>query len=120
VIEAVAEPVHLAVQFPFAGVREGRVANVMHQGQRFRKIFVKAEHRSGGPRNLRNLNGVRQAVAEVIGKSRRENLGLGFQAAKGARMNDTIAIALEDIAVRVLRFRITAAGAALYREAKAL
>jgi hypothetical protein len=35
-------------------------------------------------------------------------------------MDDAIAIALKDIAVRMFRFRITAAGAALYREAKAL
>jgi hypothetical protein len=56
----------------------------------------------------------------VIGQAGREDLGLGFEAAKGACMNDTVAIALEDIAVRVFRFRIAAAGAALYREAKAL
>ena len=86
----------------------------------FGEIFVEAEHRSGGARDLRDLDGVRQAVAEMIGEARREDLGLGFQAAKGARMNDAIAIALEGIAVRMLRFRIAAAGAALDREAKAL
>ena len=63
---------------------------------------------------------MRQPVAEVIGQSGRENLGLSFETAKGACVNDAIAISLEAIAIRVLGFRITAAGAALDGEAKTL
>ena len=36
VIEVVAEAVHLAVQLLFAGVGEGRMADVVHQRQRLR------------------------------------------------------------------------------------
>jgi hypothetical protein len=57
---------------------------------------------------LRYLEGVGQAVAEVVGVAASENLSLGFQAAESAGMNDAIAVALEVVAVGMLRLRMTA------------
>ena len=57
--------------------------------------------------NLRDFNRVRQPVAEVIGELGRKNLRLILQPAKGARMNNAVAIALEDVAVRVLGLGVT-------------
>ena len=45
VVEAVAEALHLAVEFFFAGVREGRMADVVDQRQRFGQILVERQAR---------------------------------------------------------------------------
>ena len=46
-----------------------------------------------------------QAIAEVVGEAAGENLGLGFEPAKGAGMNDAVAVALEIVAIRMLGLR---------------
>ena len=43
VIEAVAEALHLAVQLVFAGVREGRMPDVVSQRQRFGQALIQSE-----------------------------------------------------------------------------
>src|SRR5579859_1951220 len=106
VVEAVAETAHLAVQLVLAGMREGRVADVVDQGQRLGEILVESKHGSDSAGDLRDLDGVGQAVAEMVGESGREHLGFGFKTAEGARVDDAVAVALERVAVRVLRFRI--------------
>ena len=55
-----------------------------------------------------DLDGVGQAVAEVVGVAAGEDLCLRFQAAKGARMDYPIAVALKVVAVRMLRLGIAA------------
>jgi len=50
---------------------------------------------------------VRQAIAEVIGNDRGEDLRLGFQTAKGTGMDDAVAIALKWIAIRMFGLGIT-------------
>jgi len=62
---------------------------------------------------------VGQPVAEMVGESGREHLGFGFKTAEGARVDDAVAVALERVAVRVLRFRIAAAQAVLDGKTKA-
>ena len=54
----------------------------------------------------------------MIRKSGGEYLCFVLQAPKGTRMHDAIAVALEFVAVRVWKFRITAAAALLDREAQ--
>jgi len=53
---------------------EGRMAEIVHQGQRFGEIDVKSEGGRDGARDLRDFNGVREPVAEVVGIAARENL----------------------------------------------
>jgi hypothetical protein len=56
---------------------------------------------------------VGQAIAEMIGKTPGENLGLGFQPAESARMDDAVAVPLEIIARGVLGLRNAASAGLL-------
>ncbi len=58
-LKGFAEALHQAVELGFAGVAEGRVSDVVGQGQCFREVVVEAEGSRDGARNLRHLNGVR-------------------------------------------------------------
>ena len=66
-----------------------------------------------GARDLRDFDGVGEAVAEMIGIAAGEDLGLGFQAAEGAGVDDAVAVALEVVAVRMRRLGITASAGVL-------
>ena len=68
VVEAVAELLHLAVQFLFAGVRERRMADIVNQRQRFRQVFIQPQRVRDRSRDLRHLDGMGQPVAEMVGK----------------------------------------------------
>src|SRR5580658_9438458 len=103
VIEGEAVLVHGRVERFFSRVPEWRMPEIVHQGERLGQIGVQSELTSDGARNLRDLNGVRQAIAEVVGISARENLSLRLQAAEGASVNDAIAVALIVVAVRMRR-----------------
>ena len=116
VVEALAESPHFAVERLFARVREWRMPDIVRQRQRFREVFVELQDVGHGARHLRHFNGVRQPVAEVVGKARRENLRLGFQTPESARMNYAVAIALKTISVRMFRFRIPPSPALIGRE----
>ncbi len=118
VIEVGAEAGHLAVEFLLAGMGEGRMADVVRQRQGFGEIFVETQDRGHGAGNLGNLDGVGEAVAEMVGKAGREDLRLGFQPAESAGMNDAVAIALEGVAVGMIGFRIAASQAVLDLESK--
>ena len=80
----------------------------MNQGQGFGESGVEAEGGGDGAGNLRDFDGVRQTIAKMIGKSRGENLGLGFQAAESSRVHDAIAITDVLAAVRMRRLRVAA------------
>ena len=80
----------------------------MHQGQRFDQVGVETELGGDGARDLRDFDGVRQAVAEVVGIAAGENLGLRFQAAEGAGVDDAVAIALKVVAVGMRRLGMPA------------
>jgi len=92
-------PAHSSVKRLLSCVAEWRMADVVDQCQRFYKIDVQSQLRGNGAGDLRNFNGVGQAVAEVVGISAGENLGLRFQPAKSARMNDAVAVALKVVTV---------------------
>jgi len=111
VIERVAEGVHLAVEFGLAGMAERRMTQIVGQRERLGKVGVEAENPGHGAGNLRHFQSMCQAVAEVIGKSSCKNLRLGFEAAEGARVNHTVAVALEGGAIGMFRFGIAAAAA---------
>ena len=52
---------------------------------------------------MRYFERVRQPVAEVVGIATGEDLGLGFETAEGAGVNDAVAVTLEVVAVGMLR-----------------
>jgi hypothetical protein len=90
------------------------MAEIVRQGERLDQIGVQSKLRGDGARNLRDFNGVRQPVAEVVGVTPRENLRLRFQPAKGARMDDAVAVALKAVAVGVRRLEVAASARVFY------
>ncbi len=86
----------------------------MHERERFDEIDVEVERAGHRARNLRHLDGVSEAVAEVVGITAGENLGLGFETAKGACVDDAVAVALEIVTVGVGRLGEAAAAGVFY------
>lgn len=118
VIEDIAEALHLAVEFLLAGVAEGRVAEVVGEGESFGEIFIEAKGGGDGAGDLGHFHSVREAVAEMVRNGGGKDLGLVFQAAKCAGMDDAIAIAPEVIAVSVRELGVTASFGATHRESQ--
>ena len=102
VIEEEAVLAHGRVERLFAGVSKGRVADVVDQGQSLHQVHVQAELGRDGAGDLRHFEGVGQAVAKVIGEAAGKDLGLGFQPAKGAGVDDAVAVALKVVAIGML------------------
>ena len=90
------------VQRLFAGVPERRVADVVNQGEGLHQVHVKAKLAGNGAGNLRHFQRMGQPVAKMIGETAGKNLGLGFQPAESARVDDAVAVPLEIIAIGVL------------------
>ena len=86
------------VQPLLAGMAERRVAEVVGQAQRFGQILVEAERPGNGAADLRDLDAVGQPDPEMVAVGGDEHLGLVAQAAEGDRMDDAVAVALEDVA----------------------
>ena len=119
VIETVAEAPHLPIEFLFARVREWWMANVMCQRKRFGEVLVQIQRPGHRARDLRDFNGVRQPVAEVIGYSGRENLCLVLQPAKRPRVDYAIAVTLEFAAIGMRKFGVDPSKAPLNRKTQA-
>ncbi len=85
----------------------------MHQRQRLHQVFIQPQFGGNCARDLRDFNRVRQPVAEMVGVPACENLRLVLQPAKRARVYHAVAVALEVIAVRMGRLRITPSAALL-------
>src|ERR1700691_6744695 len=94
------------------------MADIVRQRQRFRQILVERQDRGHRARDLGYLDGVRQAVSEMVAEARCEYLCLGFQSAEGARMHNAVAVPLKSITVGVRGFRVTPPSAAFHREPK--
>src|SRR5215471_1813234 len=90
------------------------MTDVVDQRESLGELAIQAQSRRDGARDLRDFQGVREAVSEVIGIARSKNLGLGFEAPKCASVNDAVAIARVFGAVRMTRLRITAAARKLF------
>src|SRR5207237_4556543 len=108
-VEAVAVGAHSGIERLFPSMAERRMANIMRQRQSLDQVGIKAQHGSNGARDLSNFDGMRQAVAKMIRKAAGEDLRLILQAAKGARVDNAVTIALEIAAIGMARLRITAA-----------
>src|SRR5579859_3335288 len=95
VIEDFTPGAHLAVERPLAGVSKWRMPNVMHQRKSLSEVAVQTQRRSHGARNLRDLDGVRQPIAKMIGAAIRKDLRLILKPAKSPGVDHAIAIALK-------------------------
>ena len=94
-VEDVACSPHFAVEGALSSMPKRRMADVMNQRQGFSEIAVESERRGYGTRDLRNFDGVGQAIAKMIRPAMGKNLSLVLQAAKGAGVDDAITIALK-------------------------
>jgi hypothetical protein len=95
VVEAPAMTLEAMVQCTLTGMPKWRVADVVNQSKRLRQIFIQSKRRGNGPGNLRNLNGVGQAAAKMIGGPAGKYLRLPGEAPEGTGLHDALAIPLE-------------------------
>ena len=107
-------------QGALARVAKRRVPQVVTHGNGLGQRLVEAQGTRDGARDLRDLQGVGQAGAVVIARGREKHLRLAGQATERFRVQDAIAIMLENRSGGVGRFLpIAAAGkAALLREGR--
>jgi hypothetical protein len=82
------------------------MTHVVYERERFDEIRIQVEYFGNGARDLRDLNGVCQSIAKMIGVAASEDLRFVFQPPKSPRVNNAIAITLEIIAIRMRRFRV--------------
>ena len=74
---------------------EGGVAEVVAKRDGFGKVVVELESARERTRDLRHLDRMGEAGAEMIALVIDEHLGLVGEAAEGGRMDDAVAVALE-------------------------
>ena len=82
----------------FAGMAERRVAEVVGEAECLGQVLVEAEGAGDGAADLRDLEAVGQADPEMVAVGGDEDLGLVAQAAEGDRVDDPVAVALENVA----------------------
>ena len=87
-----------SVERMLAAVAERRMAKIVRQAQGFGEVFIEPERACDCPADLRDFETVRQAHPEMIAVGRDEHLRLMPQPAKGDRVDDPVAVALEDVA----------------------
>ena len=117
-VEVVVEVETIVLEFGiegfFSGVAEGRVADVVDEGESFSEIGVEAKSFGEGAGDLRDFKSVGEAAAEVVAELgaglAREDLGFSGESAEGAGVEDAGAIAGEVGAVRMRGLRESACG----------
>ena len=90
------------VKGALAGVTEGRVSDVVDQGEGFCQVLVEVKGRGYGTGDLGDFDGVGEAGAEVVGGSGGEDLCLAGEAAEGSGLDDAFAVALKGGSMRVI------------------
>ena len=106
VVEGIAVPGHQTRQHGFTGVPEGRMSDVVGKRQRFHQVPIQPQRLGGRAADLRHLERMRQAISKVVGITACEDLGLVFEAAECARVDDAVAVALVIVAVGVRGFGV--------------
>jgi hypothetical protein len=107
---------HSGVEGFFSGVAEWGMPDVMHQGQSLGEVVVESELRGDGTRNLRDFDGVGEAVAKMIGVAACEDLGLRFQPSEGAGVDDAVAVTLKVVAVEVMALGMPTSAGVFYMD----
>jgi hypothetical protein len=79
------------------------MANIVNKRQSFGQVGVESEGGCHRACDLSYFEGVREAIAKVIGIARSKDLRLCLQAAKSAGMDDAVTVARICVAIRVLR-----------------
>src|ERR1700720_4499753 len=99
---------HGGVEGLFSRVSKRGMPEIVHQGESLDQVCIQFKLRGDGARDLRDLDGVSQPVAEVVRVTAGEYLSFCFQAAKGAGMDNAIPIALKVVAVGMGRLGMAA------------
>jgi iron-sulfur cluster insertion protein len=86
---------HTGVERVLTGMPEGRMAEIVAKRDRFGQIVVEPQGPGDRARDLRHLDGVGEAGAEMVALVMDEHLGLVGETAEGGRMDDAVAIPLE-------------------------
>ncbi len=86
---------HAGVERVLAGVAERRVAEIVAERDRLGEVVVEAQSPRERAGDLRDFDRVGEAGAEMVALVVDEHLGLVGEAAKGGRMDDAVAVALE-------------------------
>ena len=89
-----------------ARVTERRVAEIMRERDRLCQLLVQAQGARDRPSDLRHLDRVGQAGAEIIAFVFDKDLRLVFQPPKRARMDDAVTVPLERGAEMALFFGV--------------
>jgi len=87
------------------GMAEGRMAEVMTQGNRFGEVFVQAQGSSHSPGDLADFKGMSQSGPVMITFRREKNLRLILQTTESFTMQNAISINLKDGSYRARIFR---------------
>jgi hypothetical protein len=87
------------------GMAEGRMAEVMTQGNRFGEVFVQAQGSSHSPGDLAYFKGMSQSGSVVVPFRREKNLRLILQATESFTIQNAISINLKNGSYRALIFR---------------
>ena len=83
------------VEDALAGVTKRRVAEIVTERDRLGQLLVQTEDLRDRPRDLRDLQRVREPRAVVVALRRQKDLRLVRQASKRLGVDDAVAIALE-------------------------
>ena len=86
---------HAGVERVLAGVAERRVAEIMAERDRLGEIVVEPQRPRQRAGDLRHLDRMGEAGAEMVALVMDEHLRLVGEAAEGGRMDDAVAVALE-------------------------
>ncbi len=82
----------------FASMAERRMPDIVRQTKRLGQIFVQTKRARNRSPDLRDLKAVGQTDAIMIAIGCNEDLRLMAQPAEGNRMDDPVAVALENVA----------------------
>jgi hypothetical protein len=96
-----------------AGMPERAVPEIMGERHGLGEVLVQRQGARRGARDLRDLERVGEAAAEVVALVAYEHLGFVLEAAKRRAVHDAIAIALERAAQRIVRLGMAPPPAAL-------
>lgn len=111
VVEIKAVRPHNRVQCLLPRMTEGRMTHVMRQCESLDQIHIQCKLPRNGPCDLCDFQGMCQPVPKMIGVASGENLGFVRQTPESTGVDNSIAIALEVVSIRMGRLGIaTSAG----------
>src|ERR1700722_14504408 len=92
VVEKISMLTHGKVERFFSRMSEWRMSHVMRPREGFNHVHVQAKLARNGSGDLRDFNGVGQAITKMVGMAAGENLGFCLKPAKGPGGGEGIAV----------------------------